>query len=86
LVIKGKHEFRILEITSEHAEIRFDPIEAAKPAHVVNVGIVPRPQPRDGAVKGEILVRTDLTDEPLRIPLTFSQLSQAAVSSVVQVD
>jgi len=86
LVIKGKREFRILEITSEHAEIRFDPIESAKPAHVVNVGIVPRPQAKDGTVKSEILVKTDLTDQPLRIPLTFSQLSQAAVSSVVQID
>jgi hypothetical protein len=86
LVIKGKREFRILEIATEHAEIRFEPMEAAKPAHVLNVSIVPKQQAKDGAVTSEILVKTDLTDDPIRIPFTFSQVTQAAVSSVVQVD
>ncbi len=86
LVIKGRSEFRILAISSEHAEIRFDASETPKPAHVLNIAIVPKAQPKDGIVNSEILINTDLMEDPIRLPLTFSQLSKSAVSSVVTAD
>ncbi len=86
LVIKARSEFRVLEITSNHAEIRFDASENAKPAHLLNVVIVPKAQPNDGNVTSEILIKTDLMDEPIRVPLTFSQLSKSIDSSVVKAD
>ncbi|MFN3189206.1 MAG: DUF1573 domain-containing protein [Aureliella sp.] len=68
LVIKGKKPFKILEITSPHAEIRFDPIEEPKPAHLVNIELEPT---SIGEIAGKILVRTDLSDEPLKLNLSY---------------
>lgn len=86
LVLKGRSEFRIVSIDSPHAEIRFDPSPEAKLAHVLSMSIAPRLQPQDGMVNSEIRIATDLTDQPLRLPLTFSQLSNTAASSVVRAD
>lgn len=86
LVIKSRSEFRILEITSEVAEIRFDASETAKQAHVLNLAIIPKAQAKDGHVSSEILIKTDLKDEPIRVPLTFSLLAKSTASSVVKAD
>ncbi len=86
LVLKARSEFRIVEISSQHADIRFDASETAKPAHILNIAIVPKIQPMDGIVNSELLIKTDLLSEPVRIPMTFSQLSKSAVSSVVTAD
>ena len=86
LVVKARDAFRITEITSELAEIRFEAGETAKTAHLLNLMIIPNLQPTDGVVVGEIILKTDLEDEPIRIPLQFSQLTTNAATSVVKAD
>lgn len=86
LIIKGRSEFRILSITSPHADIRFEGGDTAKPAHLLNIAIILHAQPKDGIVNSEVLVATDLMEEPVRIPLSFSQLTNDTASSVVQAD
>jgi hypothetical protein len=86
LVVKARSPFRIIAITSEQAEIRVETSESAKPAHLLNLVIIPNPQASDGVIVGEILLKTDLVDEPIRIPLQFSQLTKNAATSVVKAD
>ena len=86
LVVKARSEFRILEITSEQAEIRFEASETAKTAYLLNLIIIPKLQASDGVVVGEVRIKTDLMDEPIRIPLQFSQLTKNTATSVVQAD
>ncbi len=86
LVIKARSEFRILEITSEQAEIRFEASEKAKQAYLLNLVIVPKAQATDGAVRAEILIKTDLMEEAIRLPLSFNQLTSDASTSVVKAD
>ncbi len=77
LVIKGRKPFRILEISSESAEILYDPIPAVKPAHLINVTISPKATIAPGEVKGHMLLRTDLTDAPKKIELSYRIVSQS---------
>ena len=86
LVVKARSEFRILEITSEKAEIRFETSDTSKMAHLLNLLILPKLQAADGIVLGELLLQTDLSDEPIRVPLQFSQLTKNAATSVVKAD
>lgn len=86
LVVKARSEFRILEITSEQTEIRFEASKTAKTAHLLNLIFIPKLLASDGVVVGEVLLKTDLVDEPIRIPLQFNQLSRNAATSVVKAD
>lgn len=83
LVIKGRSEFRILDIRASKAEITFEAPEAAKMAHLLNINIVPIAQPNDGEVTDEIKLFTDLMDEPIVIPLRYKQASHSAAINVV---
>lgn len=84
LVVKSRNEFRILAVTSEQAEIQFEASETPKAAHLLSLMISPKRQPIDGAVVSEVVIKTDLMDEPIRIPLQFSQLTTDATTSVVK--
>jgi hypothetical protein len=86
LVIKARSEFRVLEITSEIADVRFEASETPKTAHLLNLLIAPKRQPNDGVIAGQLLLKTDLMDEPIRIPLQFSQLTTNVTTSVVKAD
>ncbi|MFK7737940.1 MAG: DUF1573 domain-containing protein [Pirellulaceae bacterium] len=68
LVVKGKKPFKILEITSPYASIVFDPSEDAKPAHLLNFELKPNAV---GSIQGDILVRTDISDKPMRLKLSY---------------
>ncbi len=84
LVVKARKDFRVLEITSDQAEIQFEASPSAKAVHLLNLMISPKRQPVDGAVASELVIQTDLIDEPIRIPLQFSQLTTDATTSVVK--
>jgi hypothetical protein len=85
LVLKGQEPFTIEEIMSEQAEIRFEQDTMAKRAFVLNLIVTPRNlpptnQPNPDDVRGELLVRTSLLPEPLRIPLSFTLERQGGQS------
>ncbi len=77
LVLRGKEAFRILEISSEDAEIRFDNDEKSKRAHLINIILAPQARGREGDVKGHVLLKTDMMDEPLRINLDYTIETQS---------
>ncbi|MEZ6135304.1 MAG: DUF1573 domain-containing protein [Pirellulaceae bacterium] len=88
MVLRGKEEFRILEITSQDAEIRFENDEKSKKAHLINIILAPQPNGREGEVKGHVLLKTDMSDKPLKLDLNYTiQTSQPASDppAVVQV-
>lgn len=86
LVVKARSEFRILEVTSAQADIQFDASETPKAVHLLSLMITPQRQPVDGTVVSEVVIKTDLMDEPIRIPLQFSQLTVDATTSVVKMN
>ncbi len=75
-VVKASKPFRILDISSEIAEIGFDPVEDAKPLHLVNIRVKPN-QPL-GKVVGDILVKTDFNDQPTKLVLNYELLKQTS--------
>ena len=91
LVLKGRDEFTVEEISCEQAEIRTELDNAAKRAFILNLIVTPKDVPRNAeqadpdAVNSELVIRTTLQPEPLRIPLTFTlerQGGQAAAAEV----
>ena len=70
LVVKGRKPFRILDISSEDAEIEFEPTEDAKPAHLVNITVRPKAAVH-GPIDSHIILKTDLIEEPLRLGLSY---------------
>ena len=70
LVVKGKKPFRILDISSESADVDFAPADASKTVHLVNIGVEP-PISAAGVVRGTLLVQTDLQDAPLELDLSY---------------
>lgn len=83
LVVKGQRPFRILDITSDAAQIDFEPTSELKKAHLVNIVITPQNTAiTDSGLhlsesKGQILIKTDLADEPLKMGLTFKFVTQS---------
>lgn len=71
LVIKGVKPFKILDVTSDRADIVFTATEDAKPAHLLNIEILPTSE-AGGEVKGSLMVKTDLKDAPLKLPLSYT--------------
>ena len=86
LVVKARNEFRVLEVTSEQAEIQFEASATPKAVHLLSLMITPKQQTVDGVVASELVIKTDLMDESIRIPLQFSQLTTDATTSVVRAD
>ena len=85
LAVKAREPFRILDITCDDAEVRFDPVESARSAQLVNLMIVPKPRESDGLVQSHLVIRTDLIDEPIRLPFSFEAITHSPAESVVQV-
>lgn len=71
LVIKSRKPFRILDISSLDAEVRYDPVEDSKPAHLVNIILAPNAG-SSGKVDGHVILKTDLGDEPLKMELSYT--------------
>lgn len=71
LVVKGQKPFKILDITSNEAEVRYTPTSNAKAAHLINLTISPNSQ-TDGEVAGQILLKTDLKEDAFQVALTYS--------------
>ncbi len=84
LVVKGKKPFRILDITSEAAEVRFDPIKDAKPAHLINIVLAPNSQGLGGPVNSHVMLTTDLDDQPLKLGLSYEIVTQSRPPDTVQ--
>lgn len=92
LVVKSKQPFRVTEIRSEQADIRFDPVETPKTAHLLNLVIAPRAPEADledaesavHAIQGEVLLFTDLFDEPVPLKISFELETQSILERVVQ--
>lgn len=82
LVVKSRKPFRILDITSESAEIVFEPIAEAKAAHLINISIAPNSTNVGGEVKGSVLLRTDLEEAPITLGLSYEMIGKAPVPSV----
>ncbi len=83
LVVKGRAEFRILDIRGTKADITFEAPETPKLAHLLNISIVPIAQAKDGQITDELQLFTDLMEEPLFIPLRYNQVSQNPAINVV---
>ncbi len=73
LVVKAKEAFRILEISSEGAEIEFTPSPDAKTVHLVNIRV--RPNQKEGKFEGSVLVKTDLEDQIAKLGLSYEMLA-----------
>lgn len=71
LVVKGKKPFKILAVNSEDAEVGYTPKAEAKAAHMLNLTIEPKANSVPGIIEGEVLLQTDLRDQPLRLRLTY---------------
>lgn len=73
LTISGKSDFQVIGLTSDIAEIRFEPNAKSSRVHMLQVIISPKlPQQfSDGEVNGVIEIQTDAGDAPLKIPLSF---------------
>ncbi len=80
IVLKGKEPFRILDITSDQAEIEFDPSEEAKAAHLINVVIRPK-RGIGGTIDGTLRFKTDL-EESLEMGLTYTVAQTQPVDTV----
>jgi hypothetical protein len=72
MVLKGKEPFRILEIKSLDAEIRFDNDDKARKAHLINIFVAPVVRDRTGTVNGEVLVKTDMLDTPMKMQMSYT--------------
>ncbi|MBX3422363.1 MAG: DUF1573 domain-containing protein [Pirellulaceae bacterium] len=74
LTITSKSDFRISDIKSEIAEIRFD--SPGKPSRVHMLPLVIAPNPlsdfSEGEVKGKILVHIDTSETPIEVPLSYT--------------
>lgn len=70
LVIKAPEAFKILGITSELADIKFDASDASKSAHLLNITLTPKGN-ATLTEPGFVMVQTDLRDEPTKLPLSF---------------
>ncbi len=86
LVIKGRTEFRILQISCDHAEVRYEASEDSKTVHLLSLTIQPKSQPADGLISSELLLLTDASEQPIRVPFTFTLATQSSVDSVVVSD
>lgn len=84
LVIKGRQPFRILDIRSDVAEIRFDPTDQAKSAHLLNIVVAPKRQQTEKKVQSHVLLYTDLDDTPLKLGLSFEIATQSRPPDTVQ--
>ncbi len=83
LVVKGKADFRILDLRAKKSNITYAKTDAQKSAHLLNISIVPTAQPSDGEVLDEIELVTDLIEEPIRIPLRYKQVTKNVAINVV---
>lgn len=75
ITITTKSDFKVLDITSNVAEIRFDVPENAKRIHVLNLSITPKTlEPGlNGEIKGTVKILTDVkTDKPIEVPISFT--------------
>ncbi|GAB5406101.1 MAG: DUF1573 domain-containing protein [Aureliella sp.] len=79
LVIKAPEAFKILDISSEIADIKFEASDASKSAHLLNITLTPKGNKRLPA-EGVVLVKTDLREEPTELPLSFVGSAIAADS------
>jgi hypothetical protein len=73
ITMTSKSEFLVLNLTSDCAEIQFEPPQKPSRIHIIRALIRPMPDDEfiDGELKGKIRVHTDLSDEPFEIPLSF---------------
>lgn len=74
LVLKGKEPFRVLEISSEQAEIDYEnpADDEARRAHLINIFVSPNPQVLEQDAKGILNIKTDLLEKPVQIEMEFS--------------
>jgi len=77
LVLKGRAPFRVLDITSEQAEVRFEKDEIPKKAHLINIIVAPHSTGIDGDVEGQLLLKTDLQHEPLKVQMKYKLEDQS---------
>ncbi|QDV23932.1 DUF1573 domain-containing protein [Aureliella helgolandensis] len=71
LVVKGREPFKILEMTSEIVDIEYETSDEAKPAHLLNLILSPKAQVENGKISGELLLKTDLREDPVKIKVSF---------------
>lgn len=77
LVLRGREPFRVLDITSEQAEVRYEKDENPRKAHLINIILAPHSDGVEGDVDGHLLLKTDLQDEPLKVQLKFKLEDQS---------
>ncbi len=77
IVLRGREPFRVLEITSEQAEIRFEKDESPKKAHLINIIVAPHSSGVTGDVNGQLLLKTDLQDEPVKVQMNYKLEDQS---------
>jgi len=73
LTISGKSNFQVMGLSSDIAEIRFEPNGKASRVHLLQIVISPKISIEfsEGEVNGLIRVQTDFGDAPIEIPLSF---------------
>lgn len=72
LVIKGREPFRVLDISSDSAEIQYEQDETSRKAHLINIIVAPHSAAEGGAVEGQLRLKTDMRDEPLMLKLNYT--------------
>lgn len=92
VVVKGRSPFRILDIRSDTLDVRYEPLEEAKQAHLINLVVTPPAAHLEGdgaqeQQQAEITILTDLIEEPVRLMVSYDiaiQSGTALAPSVVQ--
>ena len=73
LVVKGHEPFRVLGISSDQAEIRFEQDDSSKKAHLINIIVAPHANDESsGDVEGQLWLKTDMRDEPVEVKLNYT--------------
>ncbi len=83
LVVRGKKPFRVLDISSDAAEVRFDPILDSKATHLINMILAPRASQVGGKISSQLILKTDLNDSPLKLGLSYDLETQSGFEKTV---
>lgn len=73
ITVTSKNSMEITELSSDIAEVRYESPNKSSRVHLINMLVTPK-VPKDqleGELVGTIFIKTDMSDDPIKIPLSF---------------